>query len=239
MIVVTLLLSGCAAAQSDTNPVVSHTDTEALTYVSRVLATDPGVVRRGVAWRVDMRDALPNHHYLAGGRRITACDVVVLGAVDDVVKLDGFIAETQEELPRRVDFDDSYAMFKTVAIELDAEKVLAGRAAGATNGRISVLLSVDGSVDFGLLRQGLMRQPRSVFFLSRLSFDGGAGQPRYFIARGGSLIVNVAADGKLSLPLVPDPVDADRLLAGVPTLDALAKAAERPVTLRKVPVAGF
>lgn len=175
-------------------------------------------------------DLLPNTKYTIGGQQRPLTERVVVGVVSDVTRGFGFLssATTGDNPPEQVQFDDPMAQWKTIHLQVSAERELGGEREGKSPTTAPVGLAVGQDADFEALKADLM-SGKFVFFLERSPVFFYEPQ-RLAIVEDGALLIPVN-QGRLTLPALSDDTEQE-LLAGTPTLAQLIEQSRRPERIR-------
>jgi hypothetical protein len=175
------------------------------------------------------RDVLPNTRFRVSGADDAPAPLtplVVVGEVAMVLPGPGWT-----EAGDRVGFDDKAALWKQVHATVRVAEVVGS--AGWTEDTVTVAFPLEAQEGFDVARQELEGAGRWV--LPLYQGTGATDDPRVWSVGPphAVLVAEVAADDRLALPCV-QPRRAARLLADVPTLADLRRAAAGPLRERVV-----
>lgn len=200
-------------------------DPEAAAQAFRETIAGAGAAGSSAIGVESLTEYLPTTQYLVrNGNLVTLSDAVVVGHVTSVRPGSGFyVSQTDDSLSIEVPFDDPRAMWRTASAEVVVTEVLAGQV-----GEQTIRVGVGVPPSFDVLAAGLPALGDVVLFLESPSRGWFSDEPgTWRIAGDGTLLAEIAADGRLTLPAV-EPYLADRYLAQNPSLDSLRDAARQP-----------
>ncbi|SEP04454.1 hypothetical protein [Trujillonella endophytica] len=182
-----------------------------------------------------LAEALPNTRFRLPDGSVggPATELVVVGRVTQVGPGRGFYTPPGGDEPDTVvtAFDDPRDLeWRTVHAQVDVTTVLGGQLNVRT---IVVGVPWGPDVPFEVARDGLPALGEVVLFLrsGAFAYDPSIHRVEW---GGADLLVTVGDDGRLALPDF-DPTEAERFLAGTPTLDSLRAAAAAPPRILPVP----
>lgn len=171
-------------------------------------------------------DLLGNTRFGLGEAEPTALTVaVVTGRFKSVAPGRAFVVDGADAPGgQAVDFDADDAVWKTVEAQFVVDHVVSGQA--VVGDQLTIGLAFGPEIDPNRADRDLRDLGRSLLFLNKspvFAYDSSV----YGTADDGSLLANVADDGRLSLP-VRGPDEAKALLQETPTLASIDAAAAKP-----------
>jgi hypothetical protein len=222
-----LALAGCGSSASDDRR------SSAANAAERVRETQPAYLFEHLHARTalsserrfdNLEDLLPNKGVDRGDGQRAVVDRAVIGPVQDVSKGAGFRTPDfdSDEVVQQLDFDDPAAQWKTIHLRVADYRDLSGT---KDSGPVQVGIAVGPDADFAKIKSDLLNG-RFVFFLVRspvFAYDDA----RLGIVADGAMLTLVT-DGRLTLPAV-NPAEADALLEGTRTEEALVAKSREPV----------
>lgn len=220
-LVATSLLTSCAGSDSSSdaqNPVK---------YAHSVLKNwGEGGSSGGPGYSESIPGLMPNvvYHY-RNGDVAPASQFVVLGTIVDVAPGAAYAIEGSDNQVT-VDFNDPDALWRIIRVHVSVRQLLARQSTLPALGEtVTFNLAISAGDDFAKVREGLVAQPLSVFFLTHWPQDDLDSPLK--LLRSSSLMLTVGPEGQLNTPLLSES-DESQVLGRVGTLAELKVLAGLP-----------